>query len=208
MSEASHDPRRPQSAAGATASVSTEGTPAPAVGVPPSVAAAAELAAATQSSLDASIAATLAMDDAAHLSAEAENGSSITGAVQVKQEDQNDSEMRDESADPNLTAGATSATGTPALQDDESRLSSVQPEGTPALGDATTETSRPAPKSKGTSSLSRVAQLTARVEKNPMDGEAQLALLQDAEQKGDLERTREVYESFLTVFPDAVSVAI
>jgi cleavage stimulation factor subunit 3 len=63
------------------------------------------------------------------------------------------------------------------------------------------------PKAKGaaTSSLSRVAQLTARVEKDPLDGEAQLALLQDAEQKGDLERTREVYERFLSVFPDAVS---
>ena len=53
--------------------------------------------------------------------------------------------------------------------------------------------------------LSRVAQLNARIEKDPLDGEARLALLADAEQKGDLERTREVYEDFLRVFPDAVS---
>lgn len=53
--------------------------------------------------------------------------------------------------------------------------------------------------------LSRVSQLNARIEKDPLDGEARLALLADAEQKGDLERTREVYEDFLRVFPDAVS---
>ncbi|KAK4705927.1 cleavage stimulation factor subunit 3, partial [Phenoliferia sp. Uapishka_3] len=51
--------------------------------------------------------------------------------------------------------------------------------------------------------VSRVAQLTARVENDPLDGEARLALLADAEQKGDLERTREVYEDFLKIFPDA-----
>lgn len=54
--------------------------------------------------------------------------------------------------------------------------------------------------------LSRVAQLSARVEKDPLDGEARLALIADAVQKGDLERTREVYEEFLKVFPDAVSL--
>lgn len=61
-----------------------------------------------------------------------------------------------------------------------------------------------AAKTKG-QALSRVAQLQARIEKDPLDGEARLALIQDAEKKGDLERTREVYESFLSVFPDAVS---
>ncbi|GAA5850924.1 hypothetical protein JCM8547_009132 [Rhodosporidiobolus lusitaniae] len=92
-------------------------------------------------------------------------------------------------------------------------------EGTPALYGATGASDVPAavatpplPSSSGASqtkpqkaqsSLSRVAQLTARVERDPLDGEAQLALLQDAVQKGDLERTREVYEKFLTVFPDA-----
>ena len=52
--------------------------------------------------------------------------------------------------------------------------------------------------------LSRVAQLLKRIESNPLDGEARLALIVDAESKGDLERTREIYEDFLTVFPDAV----
>ncbi|SCZ92477.1 BZ3500_MvSof-1268-A1-R1_Chr5-2g07895 [Microbotryum saponariae] len=52
--------------------------------------------------------------------------------------------------------------------------------------------------------LSRVAQLSARIEKDPYDHEAQLALLHEVEQKGDLEKTREVYESFLKVFPDAI----
>jgi hypothetical protein len=64
------------------------------------------------------------------------------------------------------------------------------------------------PKQQQQSALSRFAQLTARVERDPLDGEAQLALLQDAVQKGDLERTREVYEKFLTVFPDAVSLQL
>lgn len=59
--------------------------------------------------------------------------------------------------------------------------------------------------SKGAAPLSRVAQLNARVEKNPWDGEARLALIGDAETKGDLEKTREAYENFLQFFPDAVS---
>lgn len=62
-----------------------------------------------------------------------------------------------------------------------------------------------AARTKAPAPVSRVAQLTARVESDPLDGEARLALLADAEQKGDLERTREVYEDFLKVFPDAVS---
>ncbi|SGY68797.1 BQ5605_C004g02920 [Microbotryum silenes-dioicae] len=56
--------------------------------------------------------------------------------------------------------------------------------------------------------LSRVAQLSARIENDPYDHEAQLALLHEVEQKGDLEKTREVYESFLKVFPDAVSARL
>lgn len=53
---------------------------------------------------------------------------------------------------------------------------------------------------------SKLAQLTARIEKDPYDGEAQLALLAEVEAKGDLERTREVYEEFLRIFPNAVSI--
>jgi cleavage stimulation factor subunit 3 len=45
-------------------------------------------------------------------------------------------------------------------------------------------------------------QLRQRVDEDAEDGEAWLALIADAEQKGDLEHTREVYESFLAVFPD------
>ncbi|KPV76834.1 uncharacterized protein RHOBADRAFT_34277, partial [Rhodotorula graminis WP1] len=75
--------------------------------------------------------------------------------------------------------------------------------GAPDANGAGGEAPRAKAGAAATSGLSRVAQLTARVEKDPLDGEAQLALLQDAESKGDLERTREVYEKFLAVFPDA-----
>ena len=62
----------------------------------------------------------------------------------------------------------------------------------------------PIPTASSSNPLSRVAQLTKRIEANPLDGEARLALIVDAESKGDLERTREIYEDFLKVFPDAV----
>lgn len=54
---------------------------------------------------------------------------------------------------------------------------------------------------------SKLAQLEARISKNPLDGAARLALLHEVEGKGDLERTRQVYEDFLATFPDAVSLA-
>lgn len=54
--------------------------------------------------------------------------------------------------------------------------------------------------------VSRVAQLNARIEADPWDGEARLALIADAESKGDLERTRDAYEEFLKFFPDSVSM--
>ncbi|KAM0792797.1 hypothetical protein ACM66B_002566 [Microbotryomycetes sp. NB124-2] len=63
--------------------------------------------------------------------------------------------------------------------------------------------SLPSFKPKLVGGLSKVAQLTARIERDPLDAEAQLALIRDAERKGDLERTREVYESFFKYFPDA-----
>ncbi|POW08646.1 hypothetical protein PSTT_07363 [Puccinia striiformis] len=53
--------------------------------------------------------------------------------------------------------------------------------------------------------LSRLASLRQRVEKDPMDGEAWIELINDSVKKGDLEKTREVYESFLKYFPDAAN---
>ncbi|GAA5924269.1 cleavage polyadenylation factor subunit RNA14 [Sporobolomyces koalae] len=88
--------------------------------------------------------------------------------------------------------------GTPALYEADPSSTEVPKIDTPTV----VAPSKPAA-TKPTSSLSRVAQLTQRVEKNPLDGEAQLALLQEVEAKGDLERTREVYEKFLNTFPDA-----
>lgn len=218
---ATPDPRQSASAS-AAATPEVAATP-PVEVVPPSVAAAAELAAlmggaapSSSSSLDASITATLAMDTTGETAPGddvvlAENGTSAEAAAAaaaqglVKQEDEGDQIMGDETADPTLVAASASSTPLAAIvAGDESRLSSEQPEGTP-IPDAPAESGKPIVKSKPTSSLSRVAQLTARVERDPLDGEAQLALLQDAEQKGDLERTREVYENFLKVFPDAVS---
>lgn len=52
--------------------------------------------------------------------------------------------------------------------------------------------------------LSRLQKLRKRVEVNKFDGEAWLELINDALQKGDLDRTREVYDQFLKHFPDNV----
>lgn len=54
------------------------------------------------------------------------------------------------------------------------------------------------------STLSRLAKLRQRVEKDRFDGSAWLELIQDAVQKGDLEKTREMYNAFLKNFPDNV----
>lgn len=58
------------------------------------------------------------------------------------------------------------------------------------------------------STLSRLAKLRQRVEKDKTDGPAWLELIQDAVQKGDLEKTRQVYNSFLKVFPDNVRLSL
>ncbi|GAA5996861.1 cleavage polyadenylation factor subunit RNA14 [Rhodotorula paludigena] len=142
-----------------------------------------ETRASSSAELDAAIAATLAMDtgDANEVAAEAgAAGASIA---------------RDETSTPTTIYNAAASAG-----DVPAAVATPPPAAIPgsAAGAA-----GEAPKAKAASSLSRVAQLTARVEKDPLDGEAQLALLHDAEQKGDLERTREVYERFLSVFPDA-----
>lgn len=52
--------------------------------------------------------------------------------------------------------------------------------------------------------LTRLAKLKQRVDKDRFDGEAWSELIIDALQKGDLERTRDVYEGFLKAFPDNV----
>ncbi|GAA97709.1 hypothetical protein E5Q_04388 [Mixia osmundae IAM 14324] len=49
----------------------------------------------------------------------------------------------------------------------------------------------------------KLGQLKQRIERDPVDSEAWRALIDDALQKGDLERTREVYDEFFTVFPHA-----
>ncbi|KAK9897245.1 Suf-domain-containing protein [Cystobasidium minutum MCA 4210] len=50
--------------------------------------------------------------------------------------------------------------------------------------------------------LSRLQKLRQRIEKDKFDGEAWLELINDALQKGDLEKTREIYSNFLKNFPD------
>ncbi|GAA5873550.1 hypothetical protein JCM16303_001161 [Sporobolomyces ruberrimus] len=93
--------------------------------------------------------------------------------------------------------------GTPALYEADPASADVPKIDTPTIVPPASSTTSKPPTTKPTSSLSRVAQLAQRVDKNPLDGEAQLALLQEVESKGDLERTREVYEKFLSTFPDA-----
>ncbi|GAA5910917.1 hypothetical protein JCM6882_001931 [Rhodosporidiobolus microsporus] len=168
--------------------------PTPAEGAQPESEAAAPDAAVTNPDLDAAIAATLAMET----EAPEEVASTAAGAPA-------ETAGRGEAGTPALYGGASSAdvpgnVATPPL----AASPSTAPEAAPtANGNSGPSSAAAAPKLKAASSLSRVAQLTARVERDPLDGEAQLALLQDAEAKGDLERTREVYEKFLTVFPDA-----
>ena len=47
--------------------------------------------------------------------------------------------------------------------------------------------------------------LKARIAEEPTDGEAWKSYVQLTEERGDLERTRQVYEELLKVFPDSVS---
>ncbi|GAA6055006.1 hypothetical protein JCM3770_000490 [Rhodotorula araucariae] len=149
---------------------------------------------ASSSELDAAIAATLAMDsaDATEVAAEAASAGGVAGAALAGA-----SIGREETSTPTAIYNAAASAG-----DVPAAVATPPPPA--ATGGAPPANPGEAPKAaKPTSGLSRVAQLTARVEKDPLDGEAQLALLHDAEQKGDLERTREVYEKFLSVFPDA-----
>lgn len=169
--------------------------------------------------MDAAIAATLAMDSepapdatAAPVPGPAETETSAnevqsTGTEQIS---------RDATGTPTLYQAAASAKDVPGAVATPPLATAVPTGGQNGNATETAETASPLPSANvnarpsaaGTSSLSRVAQLTARIEKDPLDGEAQLALLHDAESKGDLERTREVYERFLSVFPDAVSLRV
>ncbi|BGP13243.1 mRNA 3'-end-processing protein rna14 [Rhodosporidiobolus nylandii] len=151
----------------------------------------AQVEASKSAEMDAAIAATLAMETEAPEQVAAEVAQA--GAVA-------ELSARSETGTPALYGGA-SATDIPAAVATPPLASTGEQQNGAASGNPGVAAA--APKQKAASTLSRVAQLTARVERDPLDGEAQLALLQDALQKGDLERTREVYEKFLSVFPDA-----
>ncbi|GAA5860469.1 hypothetical protein JCM3774_000433 [Rhodotorula dairenensis] len=208
----------PQTAAAPTdpsdTAAAAAATAAPAVAEAASETVQDAAAAEQNSDLDAAIAATLAMDSepAAHAPepVPALDSSTAPGEAHGDAEQR---VSRDATGTPTLYSAAADAgdipgaVATPPLatavnghaedsmvDEAQQQLSSTTPaQGRPAAAAA----------AAGTSSLSRVAQLTARIEKDPLDGQAQLALLHDAESKGDLERTREVYERFLSVFPDA-----
>lgn len=213
--------------ASSTPSAAPAETPAPAGevaanGPVPASAPAPDLTRQDSKELDAAIAATLAMDsepapapDASAPSAEQTQLSAPAAAPSGGAPAASAPEpfSRDATGTPTLYQAAASASDVPGAVStppasaaapngnaEEISEPQQQQQRPPAAGSGTS-----AARTAGTSSLSRVAQLTARIEKDPLDGEAHLALLQDAESKGDLERTREVYERFLSVFPDAVS---
>lgn len=163
---------------------------------------------AASSELDAAVPPTLAMDiEPASETAAEPSSSAAAGAGPA--EAAAASIGREATSTPTTIYNQAASAG-----DVPAAVATPPPPSAPAAADASAASAvngsgADAPRSKAaaaaTSGLSRVAQLAARVEKDPLDGEAQLALLQDAESKGDLERTREVYEKFLAVFPDAVS---
>lgn len=168
------------------------------------------------SELDAAIAATLAMDSEPAAAQSEEPVPAAEGAHHLVGDGgtaETERFSRDETGTPTLYSASASAgdipgaVATPPLATAAAAaVNGHGEESTEAQTHAAPAQGRAAPAGAATSSLSRVAQLTARIEKDPLDGQAQLALLHDAESKGDLERTREVYERFLSVFPDAVSL--
>ncbi|GAA5959836.1 hypothetical protein JCM8115_004873 [Rhodotorula mucilaginosa] len=165
------------------------------------------------SELDAAIAATLAMDSEPSAVQSEEPVPTAEGTHQLVAGGGEPAEAerfsRDETGTPTLYSASASAgdipgaVATPPLATAAAAVNGHGDESTEAQTQAAPAQGRTAAVAAATSSLSRVAQLTARIEKDPLDGQAQLALLHDAESKGDLERTREVYERFLFVFPDA-----
>lgn len=202
---ASSAPQEPALAAAAPDITSNNGSSSAA---PQEASVDAVATAAAESALDASIAATLAGLEPSESKATGSGGENV-GVEDVKP----DVAMKQDSADPTLASTAVPENGSGEAQA-ASRNGSVQPdflESVPGSPSPATASANAVPSptkakpAKPTAGLSRLGQLNARIEKDPLDTEAQLALIADAEQKGDLERTREVYESFLKVFPDAVS---
>ncbi|KAI5478156.1 mRNA 3'-end-processing protein RNA14 [Pseudohyphozyma bogoriensis] len=149
---------------------------------------------ATPSALDAAIASTLAGLDTVPPTTATDSPMPDSSTPAAADSPSISRQSRFDSTPVPAGAGAGSAAPTPPYQ-------------APSVDATLLETGRAAAlafaaRTKGTA-LSRVAQLQQRVEENPLDGEARLALLNEAESKGDLEKTREVYEDFLRVFPDA-----
>lgn len=98
------------------------------------------------------------------------------------------------------TTSATSFTAPPSSTSSTPVLKITQLASDPNLALSTAQqllSSRP-------QTLSRLQKLRKRIETNKFDGEAWLELINDALQKGDLDRTREVYDQFLMNFPDNV----
>lgn len=95
-----------------------------------------------------------------------------------------------------LSQAVVEDVGTPAASTPGADVSTPQPTVVAPVA------ARPARPTQGPP-LTRAQQLKQRVEDEPTDSQAWLALIADAEQKGDLERTREVYEGFFKVYPDA-----
>lgn len=172
---------------------------------------------AAATTLERSIAATLGEGEAEGTTDSIDSATSVATAPAERDINPDDA-MKDGAVDPTIAA-ATGAAEPASLESTEdisgSRPGSVQPDflasvpGSPmhpiVNAPALPSPSKLKPSTKSTAGMSRVAQLNARIERDPLDADAQLALIADAEQKGDLERTREVYENFLKVFPDAVS---
>ncbi|GAA6030053.1 hypothetical protein JCM8097_009232 [Rhodosporidiobolus ruineniae] len=192
-SEAAAEPALPSTTQPDSASLGTAQQPEQPAPTEPEQQPAPAEAASNSAEMEAAIAATLAMDSEPPEQVAA-------AAAQVLPPDA--SAARAESGTPALYDGAAGAPDVPGKVETPPLATANGADPGPAAGGAAGGAGA-APKAKAASSLSRVAQLTARVERDPLDGEAQLALLQDAIGKGDLERTREVYEKFLTVFPDA-----
>ncbi|EFP79653.1 mRNA 3'-end-processing protein rna14 [Puccinia graminis f. sp. tritici] len=105
--------------------------------------------------------------------------------------------------DPSPATSENKQTNDPSPSTSENKQTNNDPSPTPTSENKQTNNDPSPPLTQPV--LSRLASLRQRVEKDPMDGEAWIELIADAEKKGDLEKTREVYSSFLQHFPDAAN---